>query len=188
MLWARSPRFTDRHHCRLDTIAVSSLRLDFYSALPSIGGALRPCRTWLLIAHAAFGGPGARQAGSHTPRTLNSLSAIAGHEGDEDEWEHEMQRLRNEDEVRWRSLQHAIVFDPTAFHPLCSTQACPFPTTATALRTHRLRHHRFLPTTPVDFPMFRLRLRGPRALAAFVGISPSTTRRVPLACGDWRLA
>ncbi|KAH9945805.1 YTH-domain-containing protein [Epithele typhae] len=36
--------------------------------------------------HRAFGG---QAGGSHTPRTLNSLTAIAGHEGDEDEWEHE---------------------------------------------------------------------------------------------------
>lgn len=44
----------------------------------------------------AFGG---RQAGSHNPRTLNSLTAIAGHEGEEEEWEREMRGLRNEEEV-----------------------------------------------------------------------------------------
>ncbi|KAI0362506.1 YTH-domain-containing protein [Trametes cingulata] len=48
--------------------------------------------------HRAFGGHAGRQPGSHTPRTLNSLSAIAGHEGDEEEWEREMRGLRNEDE------------------------------------------------------------------------------------------
>ncbi|KAI0707766.1 YT521-B-like domain-containing protein [Earliella scabrosa] len=48
--------------------------------------------------HRAFGGQGARQPGSHTPRTLNSLSAIAGHEGDEDDWVREMQDFRNEGE------------------------------------------------------------------------------------------
>ena len=31
--------------------------------------------------------------------TVNSLSAIAGHEGDEEDWEKEMRGLRNEDEV-----------------------------------------------------------------------------------------
>ncbi|KAI0636618.1 YTH-domain-containing protein [Trametes polyzona] len=48
--------------------------------------------------HRAFGGQAGRQPGSHTPRTLNSLSAIAGHEGDEDEWEREVSNFRNEDE------------------------------------------------------------------------------------------
>ncbi|EKM55293.1 uncharacterized protein PHACADRAFT_255797 [Phanerochaete carnosa HHB-10118-sp] len=49
--------------------------------------------------HRAFGGPGQRQPGNYTPRTLNSLSAIAGHEGDEEvEWEREMMGLRNEDD------------------------------------------------------------------------------------------
>ncbi|KAI0672855.1 YTH-domain-containing protein [Trametes maxima] len=48
--------------------------------------------------HRAFGGQAGRQPGSHTPRTLNSLSAIAGHEGDEEEWERDMRGLRNEDE------------------------------------------------------------------------------------------
>lgn len=48
--------------------------------------------------HRAFGGQPGRQPGSHTPRTLNSLSAIAGHEGDEEEWEKEMRGLRDEEE------------------------------------------------------------------------------------------
>ncbi|KAI9065389.1 YTH-domain-containing protein [Trametes sanguinea] len=48
--------------------------------------------------HRAFGGQAGRQPGSHTPRTLNSLSAIAGHEGDEEEWEREMRGIRNEEE------------------------------------------------------------------------------------------
>jgi hypothetical protein len=37
---------------------------------------------------------------SSTPRTLNSLSAIAGHEGEEEDWEREMRDLnRGDDEV-----------------------------------------------------------------------------------------
>ncbi|KAH9852680.1 YT521-B-like domain-containing protein [Lenzites betulinus] len=48
--------------------------------------------------HRAFGGQAGRQPGSHTPRTMNSLTAIAGHDGDEEEWEHAMRGLRNEDE------------------------------------------------------------------------------------------
>ncbi|PSR77642.1 hypothetical protein PHLCEN_2v7832 [Hermanssonia centrifuga] len=48
--------------------------------------------------HRAFGGPGQRQPGNSTPRTLNSLTAIAGHEGDEEEWEEDLRGLRHEDE------------------------------------------------------------------------------------------
>lgn len=31
---------------------------------------------------------------------MNSLSAIAGHEGEEEEWERDMRSLRDDDEVR----------------------------------------------------------------------------------------
>ncbi|KZT09764.1 YTH-domain-containing protein [Laetiporus sulphureus 93-53] len=48
--------------------------------------------------HRAFGGQPGRQPGSHTPRTLNSLSAIAGHDGEEEEWERDMRDLRDEEE------------------------------------------------------------------------------------------
>ena len=44
-------------------------------------------------------GHGNRGSGNITPRTLNSLSAIAGHEGEEDEWETDLRDLRNNDEV-----------------------------------------------------------------------------------------
>lgn len=44
-------------------------------------------------------GHATRGSGNITPRTLNSLTAIAGHEGEEDEWESELRDLRNEDEV-----------------------------------------------------------------------------------------
>ncbi|KAH9950289.1 YTH-domain-containing protein [Amylocystis lapponica] len=52
---------------------------------------------------AAFGG---HQPGSHTPRTLNSLSAIAGHEGEEEEWEREMRGLRDEEEHGMSTSDH----------------------------------------------------------------------------------
>lgn len=47
----------------------------------------------------AFRAQTSRQAGNLTPRTLNSLSAIAGHDGDEEDWEQEMRGFNNEDEV-----------------------------------------------------------------------------------------
>jgi hypothetical protein len=53
----------------------------------------------ICIFRSAFQGSGGRQGGSLTPRTLNSLSAIAGHEGDEEDWEKEIHGLRNEEEV-----------------------------------------------------------------------------------------
>ncbi|KAI0053885.1 YTH-domain-containing protein [Auriscalpium vulgare] len=51
-------------------------------------------------------GQGARQQGNLTPRTLNSLSAIAGQEGEEEDWEREMRGLRNEDEAAYGSADH----------------------------------------------------------------------------------
>ncbi|RDX56393.1 YTH-domain-containing protein [Lentinus brumalis] len=71
--------------------------------------------------HRAFGGPGGRQPGSHTPRTLNSLSAIAGHEGDEEEWEHEMRGFRNEDEHPGMSVSdhgHGVADSSASASPL----------------------------------------------------------------------
>lgn len=71
-----------------------------FSFTPTRLGVLcSPINAPVLIALSAFGGQAGRQPGAHTPRTLNSLSAIAGHEGDEEEWEREMRGFRNEDEV-----------------------------------------------------------------------------------------
>lgn len=44
-------------------------------------------------------GQATRQSGTLTPRTLNSLSAIAGQEGEEDDWERDLRGLRSEEEV-----------------------------------------------------------------------------------------
>jgi hypothetical protein len=44
-------------------------------------------------------GHAARTPSNHTPRALNSLTAIAGQEGEEEEWESDLRGLRNEDEV-----------------------------------------------------------------------------------------
>jgi YTH domain-containing family protein len=57
----------------------------------------------LTICSQAYG-HASRGSGSHTPRTLNSLSAIAGHEGEEEEWETEIRGLRNDDEVFYSIL------------------------------------------------------------------------------------
>lgn len=52
------------------------------------------------IAHNLRAAFGQRQTGTHTPRPLNSLTAITGHEGDEEEWEQDLRGLRGEEEVR----------------------------------------------------------------------------------------
>jgi YTH domain-containing family protein len=57
----------------------------------------------LTICSQAYG-HASRGSGSHTPRTLNSLSAIAGHEGEEEEWETEIRGLRNDEEVFYSIL------------------------------------------------------------------------------------
>ncbi|KAH7914003.1 YT521-B-like domain-containing protein [Hygrophoropsis aurantiaca] len=62
----------------------------------------------------ALHGQNSRQAGNLTPRTMNSLSAIAGHEGDEEDWESEMRGYQNEDEHDMpapESAQHQQVVD-----------------------------------------------------------------------------
>lgn len=46
----------------------------------------------------AFHALSSRQPGNHTPRGVNSLTAIAGHEGDEEDWENDMRSFHNEDE------------------------------------------------------------------------------------------
>jgi hypothetical protein len=64
---------------------------------PSISPQCR--RPSLTIVPQAYGHANRPSGGNLTPRTLNSLSAIAGHEGEDDEWETELRDLRHEDEV-----------------------------------------------------------------------------------------
>lgn len=81
---------TGRPHFPLDTIEVG-IRIS------SAVCALADCARHLC--NIAFQGQPSRQPGNLTPRTMNSLSAIAGHEGDEEDWEREMRGLQNEEEV-----------------------------------------------------------------------------------------
>ena len=74
---------TDSLLCQLDTVAVRN--------------GLHPMTVFLII-QAGFGRASGQQ-GTLTPRTLNSLSAIAGHEGEEEDWERDMRDLRGDDEV-----------------------------------------------------------------------------------------
>ncbi|EPT04119.1 hypothetical protein FOMPIDRAFT_1115044 [Fomitopsis schrenkii] len=61
-----------------------------------------------------YGSQAGRQPGSHTSRTLNSLSAIAGHEGEEEEWEREMRGLRDEEEHGLSTSDHGHVADSSS--------------------------------------------------------------------------
>ena len=56
-------------------------------------------------------GHASRQSGNLTPRTMNSLSAIAGHEGDEEDWEREMRGLQDEEEVYLNFMYHIYVLE-----------------------------------------------------------------------------
>ncbi|OAX39370.1 YTH-domain-containing protein [Rhizopogon vinicolor AM-OR11-026] len=91
-----------------------------------------------------------RQTGNLTPRTMNSLSAIAGHEGDEEDWESEMRGFQNEDEhdmSNSETAQHQQVIDaqsqsstgnPSPLSPQYSTSQVPSPPPAgSGVRRHQ---------------------------------------------------
>lgn len=61
----------------------------------------------------AFHALSSRQPGNRTPRGVNSLTAIAGHEGDEEDWENDMRSFHNEDEdlSNASTAQHQQIVD-----------------------------------------------------------------------------
>ena len=140
VLLAKSLLFTGKLPCPPDTIAV---RASSNSLYVSPLAHEYPHASSFDRSHvsAAFGGPAGRQTGSHTPRGLNSLTAIAGHEGDEDEWN---VRYQNEDEVRHPTLEPSIVLSDVLS---CSIPACLSPITVTESPTPLPLHRPCLPTT-----------------------------------------
>ncbi|KAG0694326.1 YT521-B-like domain-containing protein [Suillus ampliporus] len=88
----------------------------------------------------AHGQKSSRKTGNLTPRNMNSLSVIDGHEGDEEDWENEMRALQNEDE-------HQLVVDvqsqsstgnPSPLSPQFSTSHVPSPPPAgSGVRRHQ---------------------------------------------------
>ncbi|KAI0273443.1 YT521-B-like domain-containing protein [Gloeopeniophorella convolvens] len=82
-----------------------------------------------------------RGSGNITPRTLNSLTAIAGHEGDEEEWETEMRGLRPDDEATYAAEnvhhqhldQHSQNSSPMSSH----FGTVPSPPPGSAVRRHQ---------------------------------------------------
>ncbi|KAL0946572.1 hypothetical protein HGRIS_012775 [Hohenbuehelia grisea] len=66
--------------------------------------------------HRAFQGKGTR-TGTSTPKTMNSLSAIAGHEGDEEDWERDMRGLTVNDDEHPEAAQHQQVMESSASNP-----------------------------------------------------------------------
>ncbi|KIK93796.1 hypothetical protein PAXRUDRAFT_828613 [Paxillus rubicundulus Ve08.2h10] len=98
----------------------------------------------------AFRGQSSRQPGNLTPRTMNSLSAIAGHEGDEEDWEREMRGFNNEDEHDTSNAdqaQHQQIVEaqsqsspgnPAPLSPHFATSHVPSPPPATSgVRRHQ---------------------------------------------------
>ncbi|KAG1756316.1 YT521-B-like domain-containing protein [Suillus paluster] len=98
----------------------------------------------------AVHGRRSRQTGNLTPRNMNSLSAIDGHEGDEEDWENDMRAFQNEDEhdmSNSESSQHQLVVDaqsqlstgnPSPLSPQFSTSHVPSPPPAgSGVRRHQ---------------------------------------------------
>ncbi|KAF8478524.1 YTH-domain-containing protein [Russula ochroleuca] len=82
-----------------------------------------------------------RGSGSHTPRTLNSLSSIAGHDGEEEEWETEIRGLRNDETIyvaenlQYQAMDQQGQNSPS---PLSSQfGAIPSPPPGSAVRRHQ---------------------------------------------------
>jgi hypothetical protein len=74
---------------------------------------------------------------------MNSLSTIAGHEGDEEEWEREMRGFNNEDEHTFPSehqqvVDHSSVANPSPLSPRFTTAHVPSPPPASSgVRRHQ---------------------------------------------------
>ncbi|KAJ8462894.1 hypothetical protein ONZ45_g17774 [Pleurotus djamor] len=84
----------------------------------------------------------ASRTGTSTPKPMNSLTAIAGHEGDEEDWERDMRGLSVNDDETSEALQHPQVIDaanPSPLSPHFSThnQAVPSPPPAGAAGVRR---------------------------------------------------
>ncbi|KAG6376292.1 YTH-domain-containing protein [Boletus reticuloceps] len=107
----------------------------------------------------AFRAQTSRQTGNLTPRTVNSLSAIAGHDGDEEDWEREMRGLNNEDEHNMSTpeqppLQQVVdqssTANPSPLSPRFATSHVPSPPPpSSGVRRHQSLHsaHRQMPTS-----------------------------------------
>ncbi|KAG9318630.1 hypothetical protein JVU11DRAFT_723 [Chiua virens] len=89
----------------------------------------------------AFRAHASRQGGNLTPRTMNSLSAIAGHDGDED-WEPEIRGFNNEDEHNMSASEQAqvesSVANPSPLSPHFAATHVPSPPPASSgVRRHQ---------------------------------------------------
>ena len=102
VVWASSVKrapYTDRVPFPLDTTEVTDFLNKYSSADHCICWNIYRFSCCAINLTSAFQTQSSRQPGNSTPRTMNSLSAIAGHEGDEEDWEREMRGLQNEEEV-----------------------------------------------------------------------------------------
>ncbi|KAI9466359.1 YTH-domain-containing protein [Lactarius psammicola] len=96
----------------------------------------------LTILPQAYGHANRGSGGNLTPRTLNSLTAIAGQEGEEDEWESEIRDLRNEDEAiyvnenpQYQSMDQHAQNSPSSMSGHYGT--IPSPPPGSAVRRHQ---------------------------------------------------
>ncbi|KAG8217661.1 hypothetical protein J3R82DRAFT_5814 [Butyriboletus roseoflavus] len=101
----------------------------------------------LTSSPSAFRAQSSRQSGNLTPRTMNSLSAIAGHDGDEEDWEREMRGFNNQDEHNMSSsdqaphqqvVDHSSTANPSPLSPHFATPHVPSPPPASSgVRRHQ---------------------------------------------------
>ncbi|KAI9571394.1 YT521-B-like domain-containing protein [Boletus coccyginus] len=136
----------------------------------------------LTLHLSAFRGQSSRQSGNLTPRTMNSLSAIAGHDGDEEDWEREMRGLNNEDdhnlppsEQAPQVVDQSDVANPSPLSPRFATPHVPSPTPASSgvRRHHSVTYGAQRQITPSGLRRAgTLQQTGSRPTAA-VGQSPS---------------
>jgi hypothetical protein len=94
--------------------------------------------------------------------SLNSLSAIAGHDHEEEDWEKEMRGLRNEDEVNgacYHKFPHTTHGDTSYRSQTRTANTMPMPRTVLSLQRHRsdptsrtrsMVHRRHLPILECD--------------------------------------
>lgn len=94
--------------------------------------------------HRAFQ-PNAPKPGNLTPKTMNSLTAIAGHEGDEEEWEreiggysaHEEEYLQGSDAVQRQGMEHSNNTSPLSPYSGAAPPHVPSPPpAASGVRRH----------------------------------------------------
>ncbi|KAI9507363.1 YTH-domain-containing protein [Russula earlei] len=143
---ARAPisEESQEHHSWDEDEVVDPERVRSLGAVGEKGGSLHR-QTSLPTRYNRAYGHASRASSNHTSRTLNSLSAIAGQDGEEEDWEAEMRGLRDDEtsvqsiyateNVQYQTLdqhgQNSPSSRSTQFHPI------PSPPPGSAVRRHQ---------------------------------------------------